>query len=169
MFNVDDYIMYGMTGVCKVVDITNEKFINGEKRKYYVLNPIYNNDTTIKVPLDNDKIPMRKVISKGDMTSLINDIPNMEILWIDDEKKRMSQFKKMLKSGQCGELIKLIRNIKFSKKYERSIGKKSRGSDKDIMKEAERLLTEEFAIILNVNPDEANSYIKSNTLIQNLV
>lgn len=87
MFNVDDYIMYGMTGVCKVVDITNEKFINGEKRKYYVLNPIYNNDTIIKIPLDNDKIPMRKVISKDDMTSLINDIPNMEILWIDDEKK----------------------------------------------------------------------------------
>lgn len=161
MFNVDDYIMYGMTGVCKVVDITNEKFINGEKRKYYVLNPIYNNDTTIKVPLDNDKIPMRKVISKGDMTSLINDIPNMEILWIDDEKKRMAQFETMLKSGQCEELIKLIRNIKFSKKYARSIGKKLYKSDRDIMKEAERLLTEEFAIILNIYPNEANSYILS--------
>ncbi|AUN14340.1 CarD family transcriptional regulator [Paraclostridium sordellii] len=161
MFNVDDYIMYGMTGVCKVVDITNEKFINGEKRKYYVLNPIYNNDTTIKVPLDNDKIPMRKVISKGDMTSLINDIPNMEILWIDDEKKRMAQFETMLKSGQCEELIKLIRNIKFSKKYSGANGKKLYKSDKDIMKEAKRLLTEEVAIILNIYPNEANSYILS--------
>ena len=99
MFNVDDYIMYGMTGVCKVVDITNEKFINGEKRKYYVLNPIYNNETIIKIPLDNDKIPMRKVISKGDMTSLINDIPNMEILWIDDEKKECFNLRKCLKVG----------------------------------------------------------------------
>ncbi|WP_270641989.1 CarD family transcriptional regulator [Paraclostridium sordellii] len=161
MFNVDDYIMYGMTGVCKVVDITNEKFINGEKRKYYVLNPIYNNDTTIKVPLDNDKIPMRKVISKGDMTSLINDIPNMEILWIDDEKKRMAQFETMLKSGQCEELIKLIKNIKFSKKYARSNDKKLYKSDKDIMKEAKRLLTEEVAIILDIYPKEANSYILS--------
>lgn len=161
MFNVDDYIMYGMTGVCKVVDITNEKFINGEKRKYYVLNPIYNNDTTIKVPLDNDKIPMRKVISKGDMTSLINDIPNMEILWIDDEKKRMAQFETMLKSGQCEELIKLIRNIKFSKKYAGANGKKLYKSDRDIMKEAKRLLTEEVAIILNIYPNEANSYILS--------
>ena len=123
MFNVDDYIMYGKTGVCKVVDITNEKFINGEKRKYYILSPIYNNDTVIKIPLDNDKVPMRKVISKGDMTALINDIPNMEILWIDDEKKRIAQFETMLKSGQCEELIKLIKSIKFSKRYARSIGK----------------------------------------------
>lgn len=161
MFNVDDYIMYGTTGVCKVVDITNEKFINGEKRKYYVLNPIYNNDTIIKIPLDNNKIPMRKVISKGDMTSLINDIPNMEILWIDDEKKRMVQFERMLKSGKCEELIKLIKNIKFSKKYARSIGKKLYESDSNIMKEGQRLLTEEFAIILNIYPNEVNSYILS--------
>ena len=161
MFNVDDYIMYGKTGVCKVVDITNEKFINGEKRKYYILSPIYNNDTVIKIPLDNDKVPMRKVISKGDMTTLINDIPNMEILWIDDEKKRIAQFETMLKSGQCEELIKLIKSIKFSKKYARSIGKKLEQPDRDIMKEAERLLTEEFAIILNVYPNEASSYILS--------
>lgn len=161
MFNVDDYIMYGKTGVCKVVDITNEKFINGEKRKYYILSPIYNNDTVIKIPLDNDKVPMRKVISKGDMTALINDIPNMEILWIDDEKKRIAQFETMLKSGQCEELIKLIKSIKFSKKYARSIGKKLEEPDRDIMKEAERLLTEEFAIILNVYPNEASSYILS--------
>ncbi|HBG0379590.1 TPA: CarD family transcriptional regulator, partial [Clostridioides difficile] len=25
LFKIDDYIMYGMTGVCKVMDITNER------------------------------------------------------------------------------------------------------------------------------------------------
>lgn len=93
MFKVDDYIMYGITGVCKVIDITNEKFINGEKRDYYVLSPIHNNNTIIKIPLDNNKIPMRKIISKGDVTSLINDMPNMDTLWIDDEKKETINLK----------------------------------------------------------------------------
>ena len=68
MFEVDDYIMYGMTGVCKVLDITNEKFINSDKREYYVLSPIYSDNTIIKIPVDNNKVPMRKVISKGDVT-----------------------------------------------------------------------------------------------------
>lgn len=161
MFNVDDYIMYGMTGVCKVVDITNERFINNEKRKYYILSPIYNNDTIIKIPLDNNKVPMRKVISKDDMTSLINDVPNMETLWIDDERKRNEQFQTMLKSGQCEELIKLIRSIHFGKKYVKLSGKKLQKTDKDIKKEAERLLTEEFATILNISPNEVNSDILS--------
>ena len=154
MFKVDDYIMYGRTGVCKVVDITNEKFINGEERKYYVLSPIHNNNNTIiKIPLDNTKIPMRKIISKEDVTSLINDMSNMEELWIDDEKKRSNEFKTMLKSGKCEDLIKLISNKRHSKKLNKA--------DKEIIKEAERLVNEEFAIILNISPKEVNSYISS--------
>lgn len=154
MFKVDDYIMYGRTGVCKVVDITNEKFINGEERKYYVLSPIHNNNNTIiKIPLDNTKIPMRKIISKEDVTSLINDMSNMEELWIEDEKKRSNEFKTMLKSGKCEDLIKLISNKRHSKKLNKA--------DKEIIKEAERLVNEEFAIILNISPKEVNSYISS--------
>ena len=154
MFKVDDYIMYGRTGVCKVVDITNEKFINGEERKYYVLSPIHNNNNTIiKIPLDNTKVPMRKIISKEDVTSLINDMSNMEELWIDDEKKRSNEFKTMLKSGKCEDLIKLISNKRHSKKLNKA--------DKEIIKEAERLVNEEFAIILNTSPKEVNSYISS--------
>ena len=154
MFKVDDYIMYGRTGVCKVVDITNEKFINGEERKYYVLSPIHNNNNTIiKIPLDNTKVPIRKIISKEDVTSLINDMSNMEALWIEDEKKRSNEFKTMLKSGKCEDLIKLISNKRHSKKLNKA--------DKEIIKEAERLVNEEFAIILNISPKEVNSYISS--------
>ena len=152
MFKVDDYIMYGRTGVCKVIDITNERFINGEERKYYVLSGIHNN-TIIKIPLDNTKIPMRKIISKGDVTSLINDMSNMEALWIDDEKKRSNKFKTMLKSGKCEDLIELISNKRYLKKLNKA--------DKEIIKEAERLVSEEFAIILNISPKEVNSYISS--------
>lgn len=100
---------------------------------------------------------MRKIISKGYMTSLINDMNNMETLWIDDEKTRNKQFKTMLKSGKCEDLIKLI----FNKRYSKSISKKLNKADKEIIKEAERLLNEEFAVILNISPNEVNSYISS--------
>ncbi|WP_370778862.1 hypothetical protein [Clostridium sp.] len=76
---------------------------------------------------------------------------------MDDEKKRNNQFKMMLKSGKCEELIKLI----FNKRYAKSTSKKLNKADKEIIKEAERLLHEEFAIILNISPNEVNSYIAS--------
>ncbi len=61
LFKIDDYIMYGMTGVCKVMDITNERFTNGIKKEYYVLSPIYSNNTVIKIPVDNRKSTNEKV------------------------------------------------------------------------------------------------------------
>ena len=50
MFKVNDYIMYGMTGVCQVVDITKESFIDNLQKEYYVLKYIYSNDNIIKKP-----------------------------------------------------------------------------------------------------------------------
>lgn len=159
MFKVNDYVMYGMTGVCKILDISNEKFINNENRKYYVLSPVYYDKTIIKVPVDNNKIQMRKIISKENVALLINDTPNMEALWIDDEKKRNQEFKTMLKSGKCEDLIKLIKSINLNKESTKLLGKKIYQSDNDIMKEAERLLNEEFAVVLEILPSEVNSHI----------
>ena len=40
MFKINDYIMYGTTGVCKVSDITKEAIGDLKLKEYYVLTPI---------------------------------------------------------------------------------------------------------------------------------
>ena len=65
------------------------------------MSPIYSNNTVIKIPVDNEKVPMRKLLSKINVLSLINDIPNMDTSWIDNEKLRSEQFKKILKVVKC--------------------------------------------------------------------
>ena len=156
MFKVNDYIMYGMTGVCQVVDITKESFIDNLQKEYYVLKYIYSNDTIIKIPIDNKKVPMRKILSKGEVTTLINSMPNSETIWIDDDRKRNEEFKSILKTGDIENLVKLIRSIYLDKEY-----KKSYKVDEEIMQTAERLLNEEFATILNISPNEVATYISS--------
>ena len=106
MFKVNDYIMYGLTGVCQVVDITKESFIDNLQKEYYVLKYIYDNDTIIKIPTDNEKISMRKLLSKEDMSTLINSIPNSETIWIDNDRKRNEEFKSILKTGDIENLVK---------------------------------------------------------------
>lgn len=159
MFKVNDYIMYGLTGVCQVVDITKESFIDNLQKEYYVLKYIYDNDTIIKIPTDNEKISMRKLLSKEDMSTLINSIPNSETIWIDNDRKRNEEFKSILKTGDIENLVKLIRSIYLDKEYKQSIGKKLYKVDDEIMQTAERLLNEEFATILNISPDKVATYI----------
>ncbi|SCK02348.1 CarD-like/TRCF domain [uncultured Clostridium sp.] len=159
MFKVNDYIIYGTTGVCKIIEIKKEKFLGREEKEYYVLEPVYSKNTVIKIPVDNTTIKMREVLSKDYIEELINIIPNTETEWIDDDKLRSEHFKTVLKSGNCEELITLIRTIYLSKKDKKSIGKKLYKVDDEIMQAAEKLLNEEFAFVLDIDPKEVPQYI----------
>ena len=160
MFKVNDYIMYGTTGVCKVIEIKKEKFLGKEEREYYVLEPVYSKNTVIKIPVDNTTIRMRELLSKEAIEELINIVPNADTTWIEDDRIRNEQFKSMLKSGDCEELITLIRTIYLGKKTKKSIGKKLYKGDDEIMQAAEKLLKEELAFILDIAPEEVPNYIK---------
>lgn len=160
MFKINEYIMYGNVGVCQVVDISQEKFSNSIKREYYVLNPVNSKNTVIKIPVDNKIIAMRKVLSKEDIGLLINDIDNLEVFFIENERERNAQFKSMLKTGKCEDLFTIIKSLHSDKKIQKSLGKKLSKGDDEIMQTAEKLLNEEFAFVLDILPEEVPNYIK---------
>lgn len=161
MFKINDYIMYGTTGVCKIIDITRENIIDNNLRDYYVLSPIYNKNTIIKTPVDNQKVNMRKVLNRDDVSLLINNITKNNFEWIEDEMERVLKFKSMIKSGNCEELIKIIRSVYFNKEYKKLIGNKVTKRDQDIMGIAENMINEEFTTALGILPEEVFSYIEN--------
>lgn len=162
MFKVNDYIMYGITGVCKIVDIKKENNNYSGEKDYYVLIPVYSKNTIIKIPVGNVKVPMRRLLSKADISFLISEMPLREAIWIENEKQRNEEFKSMLKSGDCEKLITLVKSIYLNKKNKKIIGKKLYKGDDEIMQTAERLLNEEFATILNILPEDVKAYISVN-------
>lgn len=156
MFKVNDYVVYGSTGVCQIVDIT---FNNSNDTDYYVLHPVYNDTMTIKIPVNNTKVPMRKTITKDEVNSLIATMPAIETMWIDDNRERTQAYKEAIRSGQCEEWIKIVKTLYQEKKEKTEEGKKLSKTDEDFMKTAEKFLYEEFAVVLNISPDEVQSYI----------
>src|SRR5659263_707363 len=88
-FNVNDLIMYGGSGVC-IVEGIGVPDISGidNTKQYYFLKPLYTKDSTIFSPVDNSRVVMRKLITKEEAQELISKIPDIEILWDDNEKIR---------------------------------------------------------------------------------
>ena len=72
MFKVNDYVIYNSMGVYKIIDIRKEKDINDEETEYYIMQPVYGNNLTIKTPVDNTKIFMREILDKDDAMSLLS-------------------------------------------------------------------------------------------------
>lgn len=158
MFKVNDYVVYGLTGVCQITDIRKDEYTNGDTQ-YYVLSPADNDNITIMVPTNNPKITMRAISTKDQVLSLIESMPEIEATWLDDERKRNADFKAALKSGKNEEWIRIIKTLYLEKERRVAIGKKLTKTDEEILNSAEQKLNQEFALALNISPDEVVSYI----------
>lgn len=71
MYEVGDLIVYGRTGICEVTEITTLKMDGVPKDKlYYILRPVREKRGKVFTPVDNEKIVMRRVISKEEAEEL---------------------------------------------------------------------------------------------------
>ena len=78
MFEVGDLMMHGARGVCKIKNITELDWDVAEKgRQYYVIEPVFKGDT-FYAPVGNDRVYMRPVMSKEEILSLIDSMPEIE-------------------------------------------------------------------------------------------
>lgn len=159
MFKIDDYIIYGGNGVCKVTDIGVLEISRFDsEREYYTLEPVYENGR-IFAPIDNKKVVMRKILTRQEADELIRSIPHVEINWIDNMKDRDSEFKDIIHNYDCGGFIKIIKTLVERKKECRSDGKKLSVSDSNYLKKAQEYLCGELAISLNIPKDTVDNYI----------
>jgi len=161
VFKINDVLVYGTQGVCKIVDI-EEKSISGTKKKYYVLKPSDEKGPTIFAPVDNEHVlkKMRKLLSKKEIDNLIDSMPDKDPTWISNENERKEQYKSIIASGDHLELIKLIKALYAHKKAREADGRRLHMSDERFFKEAEQLLYDEFQYVLNLHSkDDLMKYI----------
>ena len=159
MFAKNDYIIYGTTGVYKITGIEKKKFNTSAEREYYILKPAYDPNSTIYAPVDNNIINIRKIMTVKEVYDLIMAMPDNKTIWIDDINLRKEKYNEILKKGDKVELVKLIRTLYLEKQKKKNEGKKLYVGDEKIMSEAQRLLHEEFALVLNIKVDEVLPFI----------
>ena len=95
----------------------------------------------------------------NEVYSLINTMPHTESIWIEDINLRKEKYTKILKSGDNKQLVKLIRTLYLEKEKKKVEGKKLYVNDEKIMTNAEKLLHEEFALVLDIKVDEVLPFI----------
>jgi CarD family transcriptional regulator len=141
VFKVNDYVMYGSTGVCKIIDISKEKHIsiNSEETDYYVLHPVFNDNIVIKIAVNNPNAPIRAILTKDEVLSLIKTMPEQETIWIDDNRERSEYFKAILKSKESEDWVKLIKTLFLEKEARSLVGKTLTKTDEGIMNTVEKL------------------------------
>lgn len=161
MFQINDVIIYGAQGVCKITG-TEEKMISGKKKTYFVLKPVSDQGSTVFVPTDNALVlkKMRHLLTKDEIHKLIDSMESEEAVWVTNENERKELYRSILAKGDHLELIKMIKAIYAHKKEREAEGKRLHMSDERFFKDAEQILYNEFQYVLDLDSkDDLMTYI----------
>ena len=151
MFCVGQTVLYGSNGVCMV----EEKRIGKTKMQYYVLKPLCNNTSTLFVPTANQQLvsKMRRILTEDEAEAILRNLPPCGD-WNDNKQERSEQFRAIITEGSCVELIRLIRLVRTHGQEQLAGGKRLHISDERFLKEAEKMICEEFSLVLHISRDE---------------
>ena len=155
MFCVNDTVFYGPQGVCKITEI-KKITLCGKSEEYYILKPVYQSRSTFYIPLANQELTekMHKVLSKDEIEELIDAMPQEDTLWIEDDAVRKEMYNKIIASGNRRKIAGIIKTLYLEQAKRQEEGKRLKQKDEQILARAEELLYHEFALVLDISPEQ---------------
>ena len=167
MFEKGQYIIYGIRGVCEVMDITTIDRPGGPQGKlYYGLRPYYHQDSKIVTPVDSDKTVIRPLLTREEALELIDRIQDVQEMEVTEDKQREERYKEALKTCDCRVWVSMIKALYLRRKDRIEQGKKMTDLDERYFKTAEENLYSELALSLGMSRDEMVDYIKGRVLAE---
>ena len=154
MFQAGDLLVYGTTGVCRVLSIDRRQERVGstrQERLYYQLKPIYQGGL-IYTPVDNDKVSMRPIISRQEAEDLISEIPTLHpaACRASTTQALTQQYQSSLRQHDCRSLVELAMSIHAKRRQAESQNRRLGMVDERYLKRAEDQLYGELAAVLGL-------------------
>ena len=161
MFSLGDTVIYGEQGVCKI-DGIEAKQVGNKKVDYYVLKPVFSENTAVFVPVDNCILTakMQRVLNAQQAKSLIKGVSQIDALKFDNDNQKRERYKNIITSGDRQALVAFIKAIYLERNIRHQNGKRLNMSDEQTLYKAERLLFNEIAYALGIDLQEAQEMIK---------
>ncbi len=167
MYSTGDTVVYGTQGVCRI-EGTQTKRIRGEYVEYLVLRPVYDQNSTVFVPKKNEKLmtKMRDVLSAEEIYNIIQELPEKDPIWIEDDNIRKSKYQEMIDEGNRRKIMLIIKTLYRHRIEQEEKGRRLHQADEFILKQAEKLLHDEFALVLEIKPEEVVPFIMKQIDVQ---
>lgn len=162
MFHTGDYLIYGKSGICQVIDVGYpQKTMVNNYQMYYTLRPVFSTEV-IYTPVDTT-VYMRAAMTKRQAEEFIQQIP-----YIEEEMPNCKtntdlkeHYETSIQTHKLEALVRLIKAI-YNKNLDiKKSGRQINQIDQKYMKLAETLLYGELAVALDIPRESVVDYIKS--------
>lgn len=160
MYQVNDVVLYGVDGVCRITEIVNRP-IRGGSMEFYVLKSCAHEKVTIYVPTSNEDLVgrMQHVLSADEIQQMMKVMPEEETVWIEDERDRKERYNEILSGDDRLEIYRVIKTLSHRQRELSGKNKKLHAADERLLRDAERRLYDEFAHVLKIEPEQVRSML----------
>ena len=161
MFAVGEYIVYGTNGICRVEGIGPAPYDKSDTRVFYLLVPVNNPlSSTIYTPVDNRRVPMRRLMTPTEIEALIAEMPQIETLTVPVEKQRRDIYRGTLMELRPRGYVQIIKTVHRRRAELTAAHKHFPVTDLEYGRLAKHLLFSEGAHVLGLSEDAIEQYIE---------
>jgi len=154
MFKAGDTVLYGNGGVCTITEITERNF-DDKVVEYFVLKPVFDKRSAFFVPTGNENLlgKMHPVLNVEQLAEVVRTSEEFES-WIDNDSRRRDFFRDVLSSGEIDGVVSLAKTVIRHRQEAEACGKKLHKADEAVLKEAQKILYEEIALVAQIGKDD---------------
>lgn len=162
MFQIGDQVVYAMHGVCRIAGF-ERKVVDRKTVTYLVLEPAGQSGSRYLVPEHNPSAmaKLRPLLTRQELDSLLTGPEVRRDAWIPDENLRKQTYRALIGSGDRLKLARMVRTLYLHKAAQAAAGKKVHQCDDNFLRDAERLLISEGALVLQLDDEQAKQYIRT--------
>ena len=159
MPSCEKYVNYGAQGICRVKGVRSVRFGGAKPRDYYLLEPVHHPESRIYLPVDNPRLvaKMRPVLTREEIDQTILSVQGEGMPWIKDFRLRTQQFADILSRRDERELLLLVSCL-YLHGLQAPHGLSP--GDRQTLRQAQRIIEEEFSFSLCLQTDQVGSYIQ---------
>jgi CarD family transcriptional regulator len=160
MYQVGDRVVYGVHGVCKIIDDTVSA-VDRKKLRFLVLEPLDQPGSRFYVPTEKPAAlaKLHPLLSKSELEQLLGSKEVRNGSWIVDENRRKQYYRELICSGDRVAILRMVRLLYQHKREQQEQGRKFHLCDENFMRDAKKLLETEFAAVLDIEPQLVADYV----------
>ena len=160
MFSVGDRIVYGSEGVFTVTEYTKSPIDKSDTRVFYVLRPVAGVQSNIVItPSEGGITPMRAVISREDALALIDKMPEIPIVTVENERARRDSYRAVMGKGTGESMVSIIKTV-MERRVSFALQKRRLSeTDTDFESRARHCLYSELSVALDMPYGEIDGFI----------
>ena len=161
MYSAGDCVIYGIHGVCRVVG-TEKQMVNRKRTEYLVLEPMNQTESRYYLPTANPAAmaKLKQVISREEWEKLLTSDEIRQDGWIADENQRKQYYRDLTSGGDRISIVKMVAALYRYKEEQLTAGRKFHQSDDNFLRDAEKLLASELALVMEIPADQARDYLR---------